>query len=47
MSKQEVNVTTGEGLIDTGYGILDAGLFVAQGSLDVNVQETRSPLMVL
>ena len=32
------------GLTVTGYWMLDAGLLVVQVSLDVNVQETRSPL---
>jgi hypothetical protein len=42
----EIERLTGNiGLTDTGYWMLDAGLFVVQSSEDVNVQETRSPLI--
>ena len=45
VSKQAVNEIGGELLTDTGYWMLDAGLLVAQSSEDVNVQDTRSPLL--
>ena len=39
-----VTLTGVSGVTVTGYWMLDAGLFVVQVSLDVNVQETISPL---